>query len=95
MGFVTNSTYNRIREEIWKISGKLPFGKSKARTILHRVEDSLKSLLVPGMLFEELGFRYIGPIDGHNLNDLINTFEKIKDIKSPLLLHDYDIRLPF
>ena len=84
---VTNPTYNRIREEIWKISGKLPFGKSKARTILHRVEDSLKSLLVPGMLFEELGFRYIGPIDGHNLNDLINIFEKIKDIKSPLLLH--------
>ena len=84
---VTNPTYNRIREEIWNISGKLPFGKSQARTILHRLEDSLKSLLVPGMLFEELGFRYIGPVDGHNLSDLIDTFEKIKDIKSPLLLH--------
>ena len=77
---VTNPTYNRIREEIWNISGKLPFGKSQARTILHRLEDSLKSLLVPGMLFEELGFRYIGPVDGHNLSDLIDTFEKIKDI---------------
>ena len=84
---VTNPMYNHIREEIWNLSGKLPFGKKKARTILHRVEDSLKSLLVPGMLFEELGFRYIGPIDGHNLKDLIDTFEKIKDVKSPMLLH--------
>ena len=84
---VTNPIYNHIREEIWNLSGKLPFGKKKARTILHRVEDSLKSLLVPGMLFEELGFRYIGPIDGHNLKDLIDTFEKIKDVKSPMLLH--------
>ena len=84
---VTNPVYNHIREEIWNLSGKLPFGKSKARTMLHRIEDSLKSLLVPGMLFEELGFRYIGPIDGHNLNDLIDTFEKIKDVKSPMLLH--------
>ena len=84
---VTNPVYNHIREEIWNLSGKLPFGKSKARMMLHRIEDSLKSLLVPGMLFEELGFRYIGPIDGHNLNDLIDTFEKIKDVRSPMLLH--------
>ena len=84
---VTNPVYNHIREEFWNLSGKLPFGKSKARTILHRIEDSLKSLLVPGMLFEELGFRYIGPIDGHNLNDLVDTFEKIKDVRSPMLLH--------
>ena len=48
---VTNPVYNHIREEIWNLSGKLPFGKSKARTMLHRIEDSLKSLLVPGMLF--------------------------------------------
>ena len=68
---VTNPLYNKIRDEIWKVSGKIPFGKSTARTFLHRIEDSLKSLLVPGMLFEELGFRYIGPTDGHNLNDLI------------------------
>ena len=84
---VTNPVYNHIREEIWNLSGKLPFGKSKARTMLHRIEDSLKSLLVPGMLFEELGFRYIGPIDGHNLNDLVDTFEKIIDVRSPMLLH--------
>ncbi len=60
---VTNPLYNRIRDEIWNISGKLPFGKKTARTMLQRIEESLKSLLVPGMLFEELGFRYFGPIN--------------------------------
>jgi len=84
---VTNPLYNKIRDEIWKISGKISFGKSTARTFLHRIEDSLKSLLVPGMLFEDLGFRYIGPIDGHNLNDLVPTLERLKDLKSPVLLH--------
>ena len=84
---VTNPLYNKIRDEIWKVSGKIPFGKSTARTFLHRIEDSLKSLLVPGMLFEELGFRYIGPTDGHNLYDLIPTLERVKDLKTPVLLH--------
>jgi 1-deoxy-D-xylulose-5-phosphate synthase len=84
---VTNPLYNKIRDEIWKVSGKIPFGKSTARTFLHRIEDSLKSLLVPGMLFEELGFRYIGPTDGHNLYDLIPTLEGVKDLKTPVLLH--------
>ena len=84
---VTNPLYNKIRDEIWKVSGKIPFGKSTARTFLHRIEDSLKSLLVPGMLFEELGFRYIGPVDGHSLNDLVPTLERVKDLKTPVLLH--------
>ena len=84
---VTNPLYNKIRDEIWNISGKIPFGKSTARTFLHRIEDSLKSLLVPGMLFEELGFRYIGPLDGHNLIDIISALEGVKDLKTPVLLH--------
>ena len=84
---VTNPLYNRIRDEIWNISGKLQFGKKTARTMLHRIEESLKSLLVPGMLFEELGFRYFGPIDGHNLHDLIKTLERLKNLKTPALLH--------
>jgi 1-deoxy-D-xylulose-5-phosphate synthase len=84
---VTNPLYNRIRDEIWKISGKLPFGKRTARTILHRLEESLKSLLVPGMLFEELGFRYFGPLDGHDLNELVPVLDRIKDLKTPALLH--------
>ncbi len=84
---VSNPLYNRIRDEIWNMTGKLPLGKTKARTLLHRVEESLKGLLVPGMLFEELGFRYFGPIDGHNLEELIRTLDNIKDFNTPAILH--------
>ena len=84
---VTNPIYNRIRDEIWNITGKLPFGKRTARSMLHRIEESLKSLLVPGMLFEELGFRYFGPIDGYNIDELVPTLERIKNLKTPALLH--------
>ena len=83
----TNPSYNRIREKIWKLSGKLSLGKKTVRILLHRIEDSLKSLLVPGMLFEELGFRYFGPVAGHNLKELIPILERVKDLKTPVLLH--------
>ena len=83
----TNPSYNRIREKIWELSGKLPLGKKTVRILLHRIEDSLKSLLVPGMLFEELGFRYFGPVAGHNLKELIPILERVKDLKTPVLLH--------
>ena len=84
---VTNPVYNQIRNEIWDIAGKITFGKKSIQNFLRRVEESLKSFLVPGMLFEELGFRYFGPIDGHNLPELISTLDRIKDLKTPALLH--------
>ena len=78
--------YNRIRNEFWDFTGKLPATKT-TRTIIKKVEESLKSLIVPGGLFDELGFRYFGPIDGHDVNLLVKTLENIKDIKKPVLLH--------
>ena len=84
---VTNPVYNQIRSEIWDVAGKLTFGKKTIQKVLRKVEESLKSFLVPGMLFEELGFRYFGPIDGHNLDELVSTLDRIKDLKTPCLLH--------
>lgn len=55
--------------------------------IAKRAEDSLVSLLTPGMLFEGLGFHYIGPLDGHNIEQLIKTFQDIKELKGPVLVH--------
>ncbi len=83
----TNPTYNRIRDEIWNLTGSLPVGKTAVRMGLKKIEESLKNLLVPGILFEELGFRYFGPIDGHDLDELIGALHKIKALKSPVLLH--------
>ena len=55
--------------------------------ILKKSEESLKSFLTPGGLFEELGVRYIGPIDGHDIENMVNIFKNIKKIDSPILLH--------
>ena len=84
---VTNPLYNQIRTEIWEVAGKITFGRKTIQKILRRIEESLKTFLVPGMLFEELGFRYFGPIDGHDLPELIRTLDRIKDLKTPALLH--------
>ena len=83
---VTNPIYNRIRDDIWDLTSKLP-GKSILRKGLKKIEESLKILLVLGIIFDELGFRYFGPVDGHDVKSLINTFEKLKNIKTPVLLH--------
>lgn len=84
---VTNPLYNRIRDDIWRMTGMLPIGKSMARTFIKKIEESLKNLIVPGIIFDELGFRYFGPIDGHNLEELITTLNNIKNIQTPVLLH--------
>ena len=83
---ISNPLYNKIRNEFWDFTGKLPATKT-TRSIIKKVEESLKSLIVPGVLFDELGFRYFGPIDGHDVNLLVNTLKNIKDIKTPVLLH--------
>ena len=83
----TNPLYNKIRNEIWNITDSLPWGKKLSKKILHKIDESLKALLVPGVLFNELGFRYFGPIDGHDINELVKTLNNIKNINQPVLLH--------
>ena len=84
---ISNPYYNRIRNEVWDLTGKLPLARSKTRTFLKRIDESIKNIIVPGMLFQEMGFRYFGPIDGHDLDEVIKTLDNIKDIPSPVLLH--------
>ena len=85
---VTNPTYNKIRNDIWDISGKLPMS-DHIRKILRKTEEGLKGYLTPGALFEELGLRYIGPIDGHDIKEMIHVFKSIKSMNTPVLLHVY------
>ena len=84
---ISNPLYNRVRNDFWDLTGKLPVARRKTRAFIKKVEESLKSLIIPGILFDELGFRYFGPIDGHDLNEVIHTLENIKDIQNPVLLH--------
>ncbi len=85
----TNKTYNRIRKKIWKISGKIPLFSKFIRFFLKKTEKAIKGSITPGGLFEDLGLRYIGPVDGHNLKDLIRAFESVKEMDTPVLLHVY------
>jgi len=78
----------RFRNEIKNFLESLPprIGKKLLRFAKH-AEESLKGLLIPGLLFEELGLQYIGPIDGHRMDYLIETFQNIKKLRGPILVH--------
>ncbi|MFA5356779.1 MAG: 1-deoxy-D-xylulose-5-phosphate synthase [Candidatus Omnitrophota bacterium] len=79
--------YNRFKSSLESFAKeRLPKG-SRLVKIANKFEEGLKGLFVPGMLFEELGFRYFGPLDGHDLYTLIPTLKNIRDIKGPLLVH--------
>ncbi|MEL6252762.1 MAG: 1-deoxy-D-xylulose-5-phosphate synthase [Bacteroidota bacterium] len=83
----TSHTYNKIRDELWKLLGKLEKFGPKARGVARKLEQTLTAATKPGMLFEALGFRYFGPIDGHDINHLVRVMSDLKDIPGPKLLH--------
>jgi len=79
--------YNRFKDSLDKfVKSRIPKG-SRLLKIANKFEEGLKGLFVPGIFFEELGFRYFGPFDGHNLSILIPTLKNIFNIKGPVLLH--------
>ncbi|MEM9983759.1 MAG: 1-deoxy-D-xylulose-5-phosphate synthase [Bacteroidota bacterium] len=80
-------TYNKLRDEVWKMLGKLDGMGQKARNVARKVENALTAATKPGMLFEALGYRYFGPIDGHDVNHLVRVMDDLKDIPGPKLLH--------
>jgi 1-deoxy-D-xylulose-5-phosphate synthase len=80
---LSGSFYTGIREG----SKKLLRGVPPIRQLASRMEEHLKGMVVPGTFFEELGFNYIGPIDGHNINMLVDTLRNMRNLKGPQLLH--------
>jgi 1-deoxy-D-xylulose-5-phosphate synthase len=79
--------YNRLEADVWELLGLIPKVGGKTRTLARRMKESIKNLIIPGIIFEELGFRYFGPVDGHNLEFLVKTLGDIKNLKGPILLH--------
>ncbi|HET7586119.1 MAG TPA: 1-deoxy-D-xylulose-5-phosphate synthase [Gemmatimonadaceae bacterium] len=82
-----NPLYNRVRATIGHVVDDLPGPLSAVGGLVRRWEESMKSLLTPGVLFEELGFRYFGPVDGHDLDALLAVFTAVRDLDSPRLVH--------
>ena len=84
---LTGTFYKKLKKETNTLLKGIPkIGESVAR-IAHRTESSLKGFFLPGGLFEDLGFNYIGPIDGHNISLLIETLKGCKDGDEPILIH--------
>ncbi|WP_396213991.1 1-deoxy-D-xylulose-5-phosphate synthase [Gemmatimonas sp.] len=82
-----NPLYNRLRSRIGDLVDSAPQPFQSAGTLLRKWEESVKSFLTPGVLFEELGFRYFGPIDGHDIDALMDTFAAVRDMNTPRLVH--------
>ncbi len=83
---ISNPMYNRLKDDIWDFTGKLPRGKDLQK-IASRMDESFKKILMPGGFFEDLGIRYFGPVEGHNLDDLLELFEAVKKMPGPKLVH--------
>lgn len=83
----TAGKYNWVKDEMEYILKRIPAVGGKLASTAERVKDSLKYLFVSGMFFEELGFTYLGPIDGHDYNDLAENIQYAKKTKGPVLLH--------
>ncbi len=84
---ITNPFYNHVRKDIESLLKKMPKVGERMVSYAKRVDEGLKNLLVPGLLFEELGFRYFGPLDGHNIEGLVQILKNVAKIKGPILLH--------
>ncbi|MDO8602688.1 MAG: 1-deoxy-D-xylulose-5-phosphate synthase [Candidatus Omnitrophota bacterium] len=84
---ITAPAYNKIKKDVEGLLLRIPRFGFRAIRSARRLEEGLKNLLVPGMLFEELGFRYFGPIDGNDVATVINTLKNVVNLSSPILLH--------
>jgi 1-deoxy-D-xylulose-5-phosphate synthase len=84
----TSHTYNKVKDEVWKILGVVSKFGPNAQAIASKVENSIKTaLLKQSNLFESLRFRYFGPVDGHDVNHLVKIFNDLRDIPGPKILH--------
>ncbi|UNK20402.1 1-deoxy-D-xylulose-5-phosphate synthase [Paenibacillus sp. N3/727] len=79
--------YLRAKDEVESLLKKIPAIGDKLAKTAERMKDSLKYMMVPGVLFEELGFTYLGPVDGHDLSKLIDTLRQADNVDGPVLIH--------
>lgn len=79
--------YYKTRESMQALLDTFPRSGKKVRSFLHKVKSAMKSMFMPSMFFEDLGFRYFGPIDGHNIREMVRVLEQAKTMKGPVLVH--------
>ncbi len=87
--FLVSRPYNVLKKQVWDLSATLPKGiRSKFIYGAQKLEESLINILAPNIIFEDLGFKYIGPIDGHNIPQLLSIFHRVRhNLVGPVLVH--------
>jgi len=83
----SSKTFNRVRDEIYDLLGHFKSAGDTIRKIASRLESAVTAAVTPGSLFRSFGFKYYGPIDGHDVDGLRKTLEDLKNVKGPKLLH--------
>jgi 1-deoxy-D-xylulose-5-phosphate synthase len=83
---ITNPIYNRVRREVKELLHRVPLGGAMEH-LAYKVDESVKNIFMPGMLFQELGFRYVGPVEGHDLDALVDTLLGVRGMRGPILVH--------
>jgi 1-deoxy-D-xylulose-5-phosphate synthase len=84
---ITGEFYSKIKQETSQILGSIPQIGGPVKKMASRAQELAKGLVLPGLLFEELGFQYVGPLEGHNFEHLLPTLENVLKLKGPTLLH--------
>jgi len=87
-GMITNPAYNKARSLVKEILHRAPSSIGGVmEEVAGRLEESVKHMLTPGLIFEELGFRYVGPVDGHDVDALVETLGRVRSMNGPILVH--------
>lgn len=88
LDITTSKTYNKVKKDVWNVLGKLNRISPGMRSFIQNIDNSIKSMLLKrSNLFEAMGLRYFGPVDGHDINHLIKVLRDLKNIKGPKVLH--------
>ncbi len=88
----SDPTYNRLKEDVNALVERLPSVGRPITGSIRRVKGSLKYLLLPGMIFEELGFTYLGPVDGHDIGAMMGVLQRAQRIPGPVLIHTITVK---
>lgn len=83
----TNGNYTELKEEVENALSKLPHLGDKLTSRIRGIKDLIKRIFIPGMLFEDMGLTYIGPIDGHNIHQMVTAFQSASKMKEAVIVH--------
>jgi 1-deoxy-D-xylulose-5-phosphate synthase len=85
---ITDKRFKKIKDEVWELTGRLAVFGKRIRSLVKSIDEAVKHFVIPGKLFEDMGIRYFGPVDGHDIAKLLEVFDFVKENTSgPVLVH--------